>query len=211
MSTRVVPSIHKLPPLVCKILSDLYGQFAFINSAYYPLVATSVVAHDIRVDHSSGIVICESTSKWYWDSEDKPLRTVLTFQCNDTVLFADVFVNALETETCTALIATGQLFLGHPFKEIQHLGQEMVQLGNDIAKPQIRIKLRCLSDVEHNSKEEKVISLVTNEQEWLQVVENTVKPMVRYAVERDRALDVYDGPEVEFLNHEYGGEPMMEQ
>jgi hypothetical protein len=162
------------------------------------------------VDHGSGIVICQSTSKWYLDSDDKPLRTVLTFPCKDTVLFADVYVDALETETCAALIATGELFVDHPFKEIQHLGHEIVKLANDVAKQQIKIKIRCLSDIECNCNEKKVIALVNNEEEWLQVVENTVKPMVRFAVERDRALDVYDGPEVDFLNHEYEAEPMME-
>ena len=208
MPARVVPTVHELPPLVQKILADLYGHFAFVNAEYYPLIATSVVKHDTYNDHVTGAAVSETTSKWYWDSDKKPLRTVLTFACSDTVLYADVFVHALETGTCDALVATGKQFLGCSLKEIQQLGRELIRLANDIAKPQIKIKVRCMSDIEYNCNEEKVIAHITTEEEWLDLVETTVKPMVRYAVQRDKDMDIYDGPAIAFMDHEHDEEPV---
>jgi hypothetical protein len=88
MPVKVVPIIHPLPPLVNQILSDLYGEFKFVNTPYFPLAALS----EVQIGVGS-----ETMCKWYRETDDRPLRAALAFNaCEDTVIFADVYMRVDE-------------------------------------------------------------------------------------------------------------------
>ena len=98
MPSRTVPCIHQLSPLIRTILGDLYGEFNFTNSAYFPLVATSTIQHiPVTVD---GCTQSETVCKWYKDDNSKQLQAALAFHSgDDTVLFADIFMRQSSEDT----------------------------------------------------------------------------------------------------------------
>jgi hypothetical protein len=144
MPSKVVPNVW-LPPLVHRILSDLYGEFRFVNTPFFPLAATSAV------DETT---VC----RWYREDNGRPLRAALAFNaCEDTLLFADVYMR--------------------------------VDDGRPLALADVRIKLRCITDIERLGCERcKAVALVSTETEWRNLAETVLQPLIAYAVERDRAL-----------------------
>ena len=152
MPSRVIPVIHQLPPLIKTILADLYGQFHFVNSVYFPLAATSTVQHiPVTVE---GVLQSETVCKWYKDDDTRPLRATLAFHCEDTVLFADIFMHQSEGT--------------------------------------VRVKLRCVTDIDRfGCNETKAVALVSTNSEWQRMVDKSVRPLVAFAIERDRALGLH--------------------